>query len=99
MSARPDDFEPLDARPIRRALVSVYDKTGLIDLARALADAGVEIVSTGSTASRIAEAGLAVTPVDRVTGFPEILEGRVKTLHPSVHAGILADQRKPGHRA
>ena len=70
MSARPDDFEPLDARPIRRALVSVYDKTGLIDLARALADAGVEIVSTGSTASRIAEAGLAVTPVDRVTGFP-----------------------------
>ena len=99
MSARPDDFEPLDARPIRRALVSVYDKTGLIDLARALADAGVEIVSTGSTASCIAEAGLAVTPVDRVTGFPEILEGRVKTLHPSVHAGILADQRKPGHRA
>ena len=99
MSARPDDFEPLDARPIRRALVSVYDKTGLIDLARALADAGVEIVSTGSTASRIAGAGLAVTPVDRVTGFPEILEGRVKTLHPSVHAGILADQRKPGHRA
>ena len=99
MSARPDDFEPLDARPIRRALVSVYDKTGLIDLARALADAGVEIVSTGSTASRIAGAGLAVTSVDRVTGFPEILEGRVKTLHPSVHAGILADQRKPGHRA
>ena len=99
MSARPDDFEPLGARPIRRALVSVYDKTGLIDLARALADAGVEIVSTGSTASRIAGAGLAVTPVDRVTGFPEILEGRVKTLHPSVHAGILADQRKPGHRA
>ena len=99
MSARPDDFEPLDARPIRRALVSVYDKTGLIDLARALADAGVEIVSTGSTASRIAEAGLAVTPVDRVTGFPEVLEGRVKTLHPSVHAGILADQRKPAHRA
>ncbi len=99
MSARPDDFEPLDTRPIRRALVSVYDKTGLIDLARSLADAGVEIVSTGSTASRIAEAGLAVTPVDRVTGFPEVLEGRVKTLHPSVHAGILADQRKPAHRA
>ena len=99
MSARPDGFEPLGARPIRRALVSVYDKTGLIDLARALAAAGVEIVSTGSTASRIAGAGLAVTPVDRVTGFPEVLEGRVKTLHPSVHAGILADQRKPGHRA
>ena len=99
MSARPDDFEHLDTRPIRRALVSVYDKTGLIDLARSLADAGVEIVSTGSTASRIAEAGLAVTPVDRVTGFPEVLEGRVKTLHPSVHAGILADQRKPAHRA
>ena len=82
---------------MRRALISVYDKTGLLPLARALADAGVEIVSTGSTAATIAAAGLAVTPVEEVTGFPECLEGRVKTLHPAVHAGILADRRKPDH--
>ena len=86
-----------DRFPVRRALVSVYDKTGLVPLARALADAGVEIVSTGSTAATIAAAGLAVTPVEEVTGFPECLEGRVKTLHPAVHAGILADRRKPDH--
>lgn len=93
-----DNLEAINYRPLRRALISVYDKTGLIDLARALADADVEIVSTGSTAARIAEAGIAVTPVDDVTGFPEVLEGRVKTLHPHVHAGILADQRKADHR-
>ena len=86
-----------DRVPVRRALVSVYDKTGLVPLARALADAGVEIVSTGSTAATIAAAGLTVTPVEEVTGFPECLEGRVKTLHPAVHAGILADRRKPDH--
>ena len=86
-----------DRVPVRRALISVYDKTGLLPLARALADAGVEIVSTGSTAATIAAAGLAVTPVEEVTGFPECLEGRVKTLHPAVHAGILADRRKPAH--
>lgn len=86
-------------RPVRRALVSVYDKTGLIDLARALADAGVEIVSTGSTAGTIAAAGIAVTGVEELTGFPECLEGRVKTLHPRVHAGILADTRKDDHLA
>ena len=86
-----------DRVPVRRALLSVYDKTGLLPLARALADAGVEIVSTGSTAATIAAAGLAVTPVEEVTGFPECLEGRVKTLHPAVHAGILADRRKPDH--
>ena len=86
-----------DRVPVRRALISVYDKTGLLPLARALADAGVEIVSTGSTAATIAAAGLAVTPVEEVTGFPECLEGRVKTLHPAVHAGILADRRKPDH--
>ena len=86
-----------DRVPVRRALISVYDKTGLVPLARALADAGVEIVSTGSTAATIAAAGLAVTPVEEVTGFPECLEGRVKTLHPAVHAGILADRRKPDH--
>ncbi|WP_029089578.1 bifunctional phosphoribosylaminoimidazolecarboxamide formyltransferase/IMP cyclohydrolase [Brevibacterium album] len=87
------------ARPIRRALISVYDKTGLEDLARGLHAAGVSIVSTGSTAARIAEAGVPVTPVEELTGFPECLEGRVKTLHPRVHAGILADSRKPEHLA
>ena len=84
-------------RPVRRALLSVYDKTGLIELATALHDAGVELVSTGSTASRIADAGIPVTPVEELTGFPECLEGRVKTLHPRVHAGILADTRKQDH--
>ena len=86
-------------KTIRRALISVYDKTGLEDLARALFDANVEIVSTGSTAARIVELGIPVTPVDQLTGFPECLEGRVKTLHPHVHAGILADTRKPDHCA
>ncbi|MEU6517540.1 bifunctional phosphoribosylaminoimidazolecarboxamide formyltransferase/IMP cyclohydrolase [Streptomyces sp. NPDC046978] len=85
-------------RPIRRALVSVYDKTGLEDLARGLHEAGVELVSTGSTAARIAAAGLPVTKVEELTGFPECLDGRVKTLHPKVHAGILADLRLDSHR-
>ncbi|WAL40269.1 bifunctional phosphoribosylaminoimidazolecarboxamide formyltransferase/IMP cyclohydrolase [Brevibacterium sp. BRM-1] len=84
-------------RPIRRALISVYDKTGLPELASGLAAAGVEIVSTGSTAKAIAAAGAQVTPVEDVTGFPEVLDGRVKTLHPAVHAGILADTRRPEH--
>ena len=87
-----------ERQTIRRALVSVYDKSGLEELASALAAAGVEIVSTGSTAKRIADAGVAVTSVDSVTGFPECLDGRVKTLHPNVHAGILADRRLAGHR-
>ena len=86
-------------RPVRRALVSVYDKTGLEELARGLVAAGVEIVSTGSTASTIAAAGCAVTAVNDVTGFPEILEGRVKTLHPFIHGGLLADLRKDSHKA
>ncbi|MGW2718062.1 bifunctional phosphoribosylaminoimidazolecarboxamide formyltransferase/IMP cyclohydrolase [Streptomyces sp. NPDC001492] len=85
-------------RPIRRALVSVYDKTGLEELARGLHEAGVELVSTGSTAGRIAAAGVPVTKVEELTGFPECLDGRVKTLHPRVHAGILADLRLESHR-
>ncbi|MEL3951279.1 bifunctional phosphoribosylaminoimidazolecarboxamide formyltransferase/IMP cyclohydrolase [Streptomyces sp. LNU-CPARS28] len=85
-------------RPIKRALISVYDKTGLEDLARGLHDAGVELVSTGSTAGRIAAAGVPVTKVEDLTGFPECLDGRVKTLHPRVHAGILADLRLEDHR-
>lgn len=83
--------------PIRRALVSVYDKTGLEELARGLHAAGVSLVSTGSTAARIAAAGVPVTEVAELTGFPECLDGRVKTLHPKVHAGILADRRLPEH--
>jgi phosphoribosylaminoimidazolecarboxamide formyltransferase/IMP cyclohydrolase len=85
-------------RPIGRALLSVYDKTDLVSLAETLHAAGVEIVSTGSTAKTIAAAGLPVTPVEQVTGFPECLDGRVKTLHPAVHAGLLADLRLESHR-
>ena len=86
-------------RPIRRALISVYDKSGLIPLAMGLHEAGVDIVSTGSTAKTIADKGIPVTPVEFVTGFPEVLDGRVKTLHPHIHAGLLADTRNPEHVA
>ena len=87
----------LDRVPLRRALISVYDKTGLEEFARGLHEAGVALVSTGSTAATIAAAGVPVTEVTEVTGFPECLEGRVKTLHPRIHAGILADRRKQEH--
>ena len=83
----------------QRALVSVSDKTGLLELGRALVDAGVEIVSTGSTAQTLRDGGVAVREVSEVTGFAEALDGRVKTLHPSIHGGILADRRNPEHRA
>jgi phosphoribosylaminoimidazolecarboxamide formyltransferase / IMP cyclohydrolase len=83
--------------PIRRALLSVWDKTGLSELARALHEAGAELVSTGNTATAIEAAGLPVTRVEDLTGFPECLDGRVKTLHPRVHAGLLADTRNPDH--
>jgi phosphoribosylaminoimidazolecarboxamide formyltransferase/IMP cyclohydrolase len=85
--------------PISRALISVYDKAGLEELASGLHAAGAEIVSTGSTAARIAAAGVPVTPVEQLTGFPECLDGRVKTLHPRVHAGLLADTSEPRHEA
>ncbi|MGW7274227.1 bifunctional phosphoribosylaminoimidazolecarboxamide formyltransferase/IMP cyclohydrolase [Streptomyces sp. NPDC054864] len=85
-------------RPIKRALISVYDKTGLEELARGLHEAGVELVSTGSTAAKIAATGVPVTKVEELTGFPECLDGRVKTLHPRVHAGILADLRLDDHQ-
>jgi phosphoribosylaminoimidazolecarboxamide formyltransferase/IMP cyclohydrolase len=98
--AAPDVQLADDARrPVRRALLSVYDKTGLVELATALHAAGVELVSTGSTAGTIASAGVPVTRVEDLTGFPECLEGRVKTLHPRVHAGLLADTRKADHLA
>ncbi|HEX3513347.1 MAG TPA: bifunctional phosphoribosylaminoimidazolecarboxamide formyltransferase/IMP cyclohydrolase [Trebonia sp.] len=83
--------------PIRRALVSVYDKAGLAELAKALHEAGTEIVSTGTTARTIEQAGIPVTKVEELTGFPECLDGRVKTLHPRVHAGLLADTMNPDH--
>ena len=88
-----------DRQPIRRALVSVYDKAGVEDLAAALASAGVEVVSTGATAAALEGHGLTVTRVEEVTGAPELLGGRVKTLHPRVHAGLLADRRRPDHAA
>jgi phosphoribosylaminoimidazolecarboxamide formyltransferase/IMP cyclohydrolase len=88
-----------DRRPIRRALISVFDKTGLEELARGLHEAGVAIVSTGGSAALIAGLGIPVVEVADLTGFPECLEGRVKTLHPMVHAGLLADTRKPDHVA
>ncbi|GGD23828.1 bifunctional purine biosynthesis protein PurH [Nocardioides daphniae] len=91
------DFSADKQVPIRRALVSVYDKTGLEGLVRGLHDAGVELVSTGGSAALIEKLGLPVTKVEELTGFPECLDGRVKTLHPRVHAGILADRRLQAH--
>jgi phosphoribosylaminoimidazolecarboxamide formyltransferase/IMP cyclohydrolase len=88
-----------ERKAIRRALISVYDKDRLLELGRALADANVEIISTGSTAQTLAQAGIAVTEVSSYTGFPEIMGGRVKTLHPRIHSGILADQNNPEHLA
>ncbi|RWP85282.1 MAG: bifunctional phosphoribosylaminoimidazolecarboxamide formyltransferase/IMP cyclohydrolase [Mesorhizobium sp.] len=88
-----------DLVPVRRALLSVFDKTGLIDFATALAAAGVELVSTGGTAKAIADAGLAVRDVSELTGFPEIMDGRVKTLHPSVHGALLGVRDDPEHSA
>ncbi|PZQ90564.1 MAG: bifunctional phosphoribosylaminoimidazolecarboxamide formyltransferase/inosine monophosphate cyclohydrolase [Leifsonia xyli] len=92
-------YRERDRVPIRRALVAVSDKTGLVELARALADAGVEIVSTGGTSKAIADAGIPVTQIGDLTGFPEHLDGRVRTLHPKVHSGLLADLRLESHEA
>ena len=82
-----------------RALLSVYDKSGIVELARGLADLGVDLVSSGGTAAALREAGLAVTDPAEITGFPPILGHRVVTLHPKVHGGILADRSDPAHRA
>src|SRR3984893_10785665 len=89
----------MDLRNIRRALLSVSDKTGLVDLARPLVDFKVELISTGGTRKALAEAGLPVRDISDVTGFPEILDGRVKTLHPRVHGGILAVRDNAEHQA
>ncbi|MDP9027360.1 MAG: bifunctional phosphoribosylaminoimidazolecarboxamide formyltransferase/IMP cyclohydrolase [Actinomycetota bacterium] len=93
----PTAYRPRDLVPIRRALVSVSDKTGLVELAAALSAAGVEMVSTGSTSKAIAEAGFPVIQVGELTGYPESLDGRVRTLHPIVHSGLLADLRLESH--
>src|SRR6056297_3175818 len=87
-----------DLAPLRRALLSVSDKTGLIDLGKALAARGVELLSTGGSANALRDAGLAVKDVAEVTGFPEMMDGRVKTLHPVVHGGILACRDLESHR-
>ena len=89
----------MDFLPIRRALLSVTDKSGLVEFATFLTQNGVELVSTGGTQRTLTEAGLDVTPVSKVTGFPEIMGGRVKTLHPHIHGGILADKDNPEHLA
>ncbi len=94
---QPADYRHFDRIEIKRALISVSDKTGLLEFAKALVAHGVEIISTGSTAKTIADAGLPVKEVAEVTGFPETLDGRVKTLHPSIHAGLLADMRLIAH--
>jgi phosphoribosylaminoimidazolecarboxamide formyltransferase/IMP cyclohydrolase len=93
------ETETIDVLPVRRALVAVADKAGVEDLARALVDQGAEVVSTGRTAAVLRDAGIPVTAVADVTGFPEMLGGRVKTLHPRIHAGLLADKRNPEHLA
>ena len=93
----PADYRHFDKVAVKRALISVSDKTGLLDLAKALIEAGVHLVSTGSTAKTIADAGFAVTEVAEVTGFAEALDGRVKTLHPKIHGGLLADMRLVQH--
>ena len=84
-------------RPVKRALLSVHDKTGLVPFAQALAARGIELISTGGTARTLAEAGLAVIDVATVTGFPEMLDGRVKTLHPAIHGGLLARRDRADH--
>src|SRR5690606_34605262 len=89
----------MSVRPVRRALLSVSDKTGLVELARALAAGGTALISTGGTARSLREAGLEVLDVSALTGFPEILDGRVKTLHPRVHGGLLARRDHPLHAA
>ena len=90
---------PVDQRKIARALLSVSDKTGLIDFARALVAHGVELVSTGGTRKALADAGLPVRDISDLTQFPEMMDGRLKTLHPKVHGGLLAIRENPEHEA
>ena len=99
MPAAPDFPPSPDLAPVRRALLSVSDKTGLIEAAKALSDLGVELISTGGTRAAIAAAGLAVKDISELTGFPEMMDGRVKTLHPVVHGGLLGVRDAPSHAA
>jgi phosphoribosylaminoimidazolecarboxamide formyltransferase/IMP cyclohydrolase len=99
MDADPDKFVPPDRVAIRRALISVFDKAGLVDFVKALAAKGVEILSTGGTRAALSAAGIPVVDVSDVTGFPEIMDGRVKTLHPKIHGGLLGVREKPEHAA
>ena len=99
MPAAPDFPPAPDAYPVKRALISVSDKTGLIETAKALRDLGVELVSTGGTKAAIAAAGIPVKDVADLTGFPEMMDGRVKTLHPVVHGGLLGVRAAPTHKA
>jgi phosphoribosylaminoimidazolecarboxamide formyltransferase/IMP cyclohydrolase len=99
MALEPNPFSGPDLLPVRRALISVFDKTGLVDFARALADAGVAIVSSGGTGAELKAAGIAHSDVSMITGFPEIMDGRVKTLHPAIHGGLLAVRDDPKHVA
>ncbi len=99
MDSDPGKFAPPDKVAIRRALISVFDKSGLVDFARALFTRGVEILSTGGTRAALAEAGVPVIDVADITGFPEIMDGRVKTLHPKIHGGLLGVRDKPDHAA
>src|SRR5690348_17926212 len=94
---RPDQQRPDHPRRVTRALLSVSDKSGLIDFARGLAKHNIELVSTGGTAKAIADAGLRVRDVSELTGFPEMMDGRVKTLHPKVHGGLLAIRDNAEH--
>jgi phosphoribosylaminoimidazolecarboxamide formyltransferase/IMP cyclohydrolase len=87
----------VNMRKIKRALLSVSDKSGVVDLAKALADMGIEILSTGGTAKALRESGIEITDVSDYTGFPEMLDGRVKTLHPKIHGGILGQRGNPEH--
>jgi len=98
IAGQADTTHPQDVR-VRRALISVSDKRGIVDFARGLADLGIEIVSTGGTATELAEAGLHIRAIDDFTGFPEIMDGRVKTLHPKLYAGLLAVRSDPDHMA
>ncbi|MGB2984598.1 MAG: bifunctional phosphoribosylaminoimidazolecarboxamide formyltransferase/IMP cyclohydrolase, partial [Phycisphaerae bacterium] len=85
-------------RKIKRALISVYDKTGIVDFTRSLVDEfGIKVISTGGTAALLKDNGISVALVEEITGFPEMMDGRVKTLHPKIHAAILADRDNPEH--
>jgi phosphoribosylaminoimidazolecarboxamide formyltransferase / IMP cyclohydrolase len=99
MASRPGKYAPPDKVPLRRALISVSDKSGLVEFAKALAERGVDLLSTGGTAAALSAAGIAVTDVAEVTGFPEMMDGRVKTLHPKIHGGLLALRNDPAHAA